>query len=370
MAVVVFTTAQVVWWAIFSVQQTRSEIERITEAYDRDRVAAERVIVSLAKAGDPSVEQPGEWLREVFPHLEWTTGVHPGRELAPGFPDYGVTVPADSMSKVKSEYDNIIRMFVGEVTIFLVILLTGAFMILRTLRREVQLMEKESNFLSAVTHELKSPIASIRLYVETMELRELPKEKQERFLAGIRQDLNRLETLVSNVLAAARLDASKPSTACETGDLARDAEELLNAWRDEVDPQGVTVEVENGLDPIPVRYDLHSLEVIIRNLLDNAVKYGGEPKKVQVSIERSDDNARIVVRDGGIGLERKEHDLIFDKFYRVGNEMLRNTKGTGLGLYLVRRLARNLGGDVTVDSEGVGKGSVFTVTLPIDRKAA
>jgi signal transduction histidine kinase len=260
-------------------------------------------------------------------------------------------------------------MFAGEATIFLIILLTGAFVILRTLRREVRLMERESNFLSAVTHELKSPIASIRLYVETMEMRELAKEERDRFLSSIRQDLNRLETLVSNVLAAARLDASTSAVAYETADLARDAEDLLNSWINEVEHKGVKVAFDISPDSIPVRYDLQSLETIMRNLLDNAVKYSGEAKEIQVQVSADNDSASIVVRDGGIGLERKELAQVFDKFYRVGNEMVRNTRGTGLGLYLVQRLARDLGGDVTVNSGGLGKGSAFTVKLPLDREA-
>ena len=116
------------------------------------------------------------------------------------------------------------------------------------------------------------------------------------------------------------------------------------------------------------RYDLGVLKTVLRNLLDNAAKYGGADKPVHVAVTRQGSWAAIEIRDQGIGLAAEEHEKIFQKFYRVGEEMVRQTEGTGLGLYLARELIRQLGGSITADSPGVGKGTSFRVTLPLDRE--
>jgi signal transduction histidine kinase len=110
------------------------------------------------------------------------------------------------------------------------------------------------------------------------------------------------------------------------------------------------------------------LKTVLRNLLDNAAKYGGADQPVRVTVARQGDWAAIEVRDQGIGLAAEEREKIFEKFYRVGEEMVRQTEGTGLGLYLARELIRQLGGDITAESPGVGKGTSFRVTLPLDRE--
>jgi len=130
----------------------------------------------------------------------------------------------------------------------------------------------------------------------------------------------------------------------------------------------LAVDLALPAEPLLARYDLGVLKTVLRNLLDNAAKYGGAEQPVHVTVARQGDWAVLEVRDQGIGLAAEECEKIFQKFYRVGEEMVRQTEGTGLGLYLARELIRQLGGSLTADSPGVGKGSSFRVSLPLDRE--
>jgi signal transduction histidine kinase len=228
-------------------------------------------------------------------------------------------------------------------------------------------MRQQANFLSAVTHELKSPLASIRLFIETLELRDPPPDKRARFLANMRSDVDRLDGLVNNILAVARLDSGRFVVHVDRGDVSRDVADVVAALARDPSQRRLNLEVALPAEPLHARYDLGVLKTVLRNLLDNAAKYGGADQPVQLIVARQGDWAAIEIRDQGIGLAAEEREKIFQKFYRVGEEMVRQTEGTGLGLYLVRELVRHLGGTVTAESPGVGKGTSFRVTLPLDR---
>jgi len=228
-------------------------------------------------------------------------------------------------------------------------------------------MRQQANFLSAVTHELKSPLASIRLFIETLELRDPPPEKRARYLANMRGDVDRLDSLVNNILAVARLDSGRFVVHADRADLGRDVADVVEALGKDASQRRLSVDLAVPAEPLLARYDLGVLKTVLRNLLDNAAKYGGN-QPVHVTVARQGACAAIEVRDQGIGLAAEEREKIFEKFYRVGEEMVRQAEGTGLGLYLARELVRQLGGSITAESPGVGKGSTFRVTLPLDRE--
>jgi signal transduction histidine kinase len=256
-------------------------------------------------------------------------------------------------------------MFAAEGATFLCILVAGTALILRSVRREMELMRQQANFLSAVTHELKSPLASIRLFIETLELRDPPPEKRARFLANMRGDIDRLDGLVNNILAVARLDSGRFLVHVGRGDLGRDVAEVVQALGKDPSQRRLSVDLALPAAPLLARYDLGVLKTVLRNLLDNAAKYGGADQPVRVAVARQGQWAAIEVRDQGIGLAAEEREKIFQKFYRVGEEMVRQTEGTGLGLYLARELVRQVGGSITAESPGVGRGTTFRVTLPL-----
>ena len=229
-------------------------------------------------------------------------------------------------------------------------------------------MRQQANFLSAVTHELKSPLASIRLFIETLELRDPPPEKRVRFLANMRADVDRLEGLVNNILAVARLDSGHFVVHVDRGDLGRDVAQVVAALGKDPSQRPLTVELALPDEPLHARYDVGVLKTVLRNLLANAAKYGGADTPVRVAVSRQGLWAAVEVRDQGIGLAAEEYEKIFQKFYRVGEEMVRQTEGSGLGLYLARELVRQVGGTLTAESPGLGRGTTFRVTLPLDRE--
>jgi len=365
LAIMAFTIALLAWWVLFHLRYSAQEIRATAEHLQADRQSAERALLALSQRQALGPDGPADFLRLAYPQLEWQPGVRPGQQLVPGFPDYGVTIRPGRLEHLQAQRRASLRMFAAEGTTFLCILVAGTVLILRSVRREMELMRQQANFLSAVTHELKSPLASIRLFIETLELRDPSPEKRTRFLANMRADVDRLDGLVNNILAVARLDSGRFVVHVDRGDLGRDVAEVVQALGKDPSQRRLSVDLTLPAQPLHARYDLGVLKTVLRNLLDNAAKYGGADQPVHVAVARQGEWAAIEVRDQGIGLAAEEREKIFQKFYRVGEEMVRQTEGTGLGLYLARELVRQVGGSITAESPGVGRGTTFRVTLPL-----
>jgi signal transduction histidine kinase len=368
LAILAFTVAQLAWWVLFHLRYSAQEIQATAQHLQADRQSAERTLLALSQRQALGPGGPAEFLRLAYPQLDWQPGVRPGQELLPGFPGYGVTLRPGRVEQLQAQRRASFRMFAAEGTTFLCILVAGTALILRSVRREMELMRQQANFLSAVTHELKSPLASIRLFIETLELRDPPPEKRTRFLANMRADVDRLDGLVSNILAVARLDSGRFVVHVDRGDVGRDVANVVTAFGKDPSQRRLNLELTLPDQSVQARYDLGVLKTVLRNLLDNAAKYGGADKPVRVAVARKGDCATIEVSDQGIGLAAEEREKIFQKFYRVGEEMVRQTEGSGLGLYLARELIRQLGGGITAESPGVGKGTTFQVTLPLSNE--
>ncbi len=251
--------------------------------------------------------------------------------------------------------------------IFFALIITGLILNTIFLVREIRRNEQHDAFINAVTHELKTPIASIKLYLETLKTREVSPEKQREFLDVMLADSDRLLNTVEQVLKASGLKERLPRPANTEISLA----ELLKQCI-------ATVRAQRNLDPTVIRFtepgspmnvvgDEAELTTAFTNLLDNAVKYStGEPK-VLVRIKRSalNNQAEIFIKDNGIGIPSSDLKRIFKRFYRVSNSSMGKTPGTGLGLYLVRSITQRHGGRVSAQSRGEGKGSTFVVQLPL-----
>jgi signal transduction histidine kinase len=365
LAIVAFTVTLLGWWVLFHLRTSAQEIHATSHHLQADRQSAERTLRALSQRKALGPGGPAEFLRLAYPQLDWQPGVPPGQEILPYYPGYGVTIRPGRLEHLQAQRRASIRMFAAEGATFLCILVAGTALILRSVRREMELMRQQANFLSAVTHELKSPLASIRLFIETLELRDPPPEKRARFLANMRGDVDRLEGLVNNILAVARLDSGRFVVHVDRGDLGRDVAEVIEALGKDPSQRPLNIELALPDQPLCARYDLGVLKTVLRNLLDNAAKYGGADKPVRVAVARQRDWASIEVCDQGIGLAAEEHEKIFQKFYRVGEEMVRQTEGSGLGLYLARELVRQMGGSITAESPGVGQGTTFRVSLPL-----
>ena len=231
---------------------------------------------------------------------------------------------------------------------------------------EIRRNEEHDTFINAVTHELKTPIASIRLYLETLKSRTVNDDQRQEFYDVMLADADRLHRTVDQVLKAGVI-AQKPKVLARTRvDMAIVARECVDLAlsRHHLSPSAITLEAHDG-DVFPVIGDPEELRTAISNLLDNAVKYSGDAVRVSVSVASpSPDAVWVRVQDRGVGIPRKQLKRIFNRFYRVQARGLKQIKGTGLGLYIVRAIARSHGGRVFAQSEGEGRGSTFTVQLP------
>jgi signal transduction histidine kinase len=231
---------------------------------------------------------------------------------------------------------------------------------------EIRRNEEHDTFINAVTHELKTPIASIRLYLETLQSRALSDEQRRGFYDVMLADADRLHRTVDQVLKAGAL-SSKPKV------IARAPVDLSALARESVDlalvrhhlPQGAIVLESHDAGPLMVRGDADELRTVVTNLLDNAVKYSNDGVRVNVAVAAaSPDTVWVRVQDRGVGIPHKQLKRIFRRFYRVQTRGLKQVKGTGLGLYIVRSIARAHGGRVFAQSEGEGRGATFTLELP------
>jgi signal transduction histidine kinase len=252
--------------------------------------------------------------------------------------------------------------------IFFVLIIAGLVLNTIFLVREIRRNEQHDSFLNAVTHELKTPIASIRLYLETLQRRQVDEEKRKEFYQIMLDDSDRLLHTVEQVLRASRTGHRRRhihKAVIDLGELARECVELART-RSHLDEQalqfGVTL---NQDEPAMVVGDADELRAAVSNLIDNAIKYSD--KGVDVSVEiASTPNNRVAVRvtDRGMGIPRGELKQIFKRFYRAPRRVATRVKGAGLGLFIVRSIVSKHGGRTFAESEGEGLGSVFTIELP------
>jgi signal transduction histidine kinase len=255
-------------------------------------------------------------------------------------------------------------------TLLFLLLIGGLVLIVILLLREVRLNERQSNFVSAVTHELKTPVASLRLYLDTLQLRELPESQRQDFYKTMRQDLDRLHSTISTVLKAAMYTdrAVAEHEPLDLAKLVRHAVELT-LTRNQLPSDAIAY---SGAETLLMRGEAEALETAVLNLLDNAVKYSKQQIRVRVELGLTPTGkARLCVTDQGIGMSRAHLRFIFNRFYRIGREVRRSHTGTGLGLFIVKSVVNRHHGRVSAESAGPDRGTTFTVILPeVIRQAA
>jgi signal transduction histidine kinase len=250
--------------------------------------------------------------------------------------------------------------------IFFGLLIAGLVVNTIFLVREIRRNEQQDSFLNAVTHELKTPIASIRLYLETLASRNLDEAKRREFYRIMLEDTDRLLGTVEQVLKAGELRHASERKNWQEVKFSAIVREVLDLARLR---QNLSPEVLRfGAEPpanIIVLGNPEELRTAVFNLLDNAVKYSGEKKNIVVDLLTPNiDSVVLRVQDDGIGIPRNELKRIFKRFYRASNSKRDHVKGTGLGLFIVRSIARRYGGDASAESAGEGQGSTFTIRLP------
>ncbi len=247
-----------------------------------------------------------------------------------------------------------------------VLMIGGIWLTYRNVSREMNLARLKSDFVANVSHELRTPLALIRLYAETLELGRLSaKEKYQEYFRIIREESERLTALINNILDFSRIEAGRKEYEFQETNLAELVHSTLDSYRFEIQQNGFAFEENISGDIPPVAVDREAIARSLLNLVNNAVKYSKDQKYIGVSLYRANSRVNLEVRDHGIGIPASEQEKIFEKFYRCGDPLVHNIKGSGLGLSLVRHIARAHGGDVLVESTPE-KGSKFTIALPLD----
>ena len=247
-----------------------------------------------------------------------------------------------------------------------VLMVGGIWLTYRNVSREMNLARLKSDFVANVSHELRTPLALIRLYAETLELGRLTaKEKYQEYFRIIREESERLTALINNILDFSRIEAGRKEYEFKETDLAELVRSTLDSYRFQIEQNGFTFEENISVDIPPVTVDREAIARSLLNLVNNALKYSKDQKYIAVSLHRTNGQVNLEVRDHGIGIPPNEQEKIFEKFYRCGDPLVHNIKGSGLGLSLVRHIARAHGGDVLVESTPE-KGSKFTIALPLD----
>jgi signal transduction histidine kinase len=241
----------------------------------------------------------------------------------------------------------------------------GIWLTYRNISKEMNLARLKSDFVANVSHELRTPLALIRLYAETLELGRLSaKEKYQEYFRIIREESERLTALINNILDFSRIDAGRKEYEFQETNLAELVHSTLDSYRFQIQQNGFGFEENISSDIPPVNVDREAIARSLLNLVNNALKYSKDQKYIGVSLYRVNGSVVLEVRDRGIGIPANEQEKIFEKFYRCGDPLVHNVKGSGLGLSLVRHIARAHGGDVLVES-APNKGSKFTIALPL-----
>lgn len=236
----------------------------------------------------------------------------------------------------------------------------------RNVSREMALARLKSDFVSNVSHELRTPLSLIRLYAETLEMGRLTSpEKYQEYYRIIRKESERLSALINNILDFSRIEAGRKEYDFRETDIRELVCATLDSYRFQIEQNGFSLEEKIDEDIPPLRVDREAIARSLVNLINNAVKYSQNQKYIQVSVFRQNGSVKLQVKDRGIGIPAGEQQKIFEKFYRSGDPLVHNTKGSGLGLSLVQHIVRAHGGEVGVES-APGAGSTFTIELPVD----
>jgi signal transduction histidine kinase len=252
----------------------------------------------------------------------------------------------------------------GSLLLVLVVAVLVVFLVANV--RQALYVIQQNAFVDSVTHELKSPLASLRLCLETLEARELSREQQAKFIGMMKGDVDRLRAFVEHVLEASRLEHEQRELSHEPTSVSS----VVHAGVEQIRrryglaPSALVQQGPPEADDEPIMTDPVALETVVVNLLDNAVKYSRKPVAVVVTQEADAAWVRLRVRDEGIGIPRGELKRIFLRFYRVGRKGKGVPRGTGLGLYVVASLVKRLGGRIQASSDGQDRGSTFVVEIP------
>ncbi len=265
----------------------------------------------------------------------------------------------EKVSLIETAHSRKVAQYIGEGSTFLALILLGAVFVFRATRRQIRLSQQQHNFMMAVTHELKTPIAVTQLNLETLQKRKLDEVTQQRLIRNTLQEANRLNTLCNNILLAAQLDAGAYKTIKQEINWSDTVAGCAENFTIRYPQRKIHSNINEG---IYVLGEELQLQMLVNNLIENALKYSPADAKIIIGLKEELGKAILTVTDEGAGINNEEKKQIFQKFYRSGDESTRNAKGTGLGLYLCKKIATGHKGHIAI-TDNTPTGSIFTVTL-------
>jgi signal transduction histidine kinase len=339
----VFSVAQIVWWFVDQRRYAESNAQEVRALYTYDMVAAQK----LATLGVTPEE-----IAAVFPHAHVKNGQV---ELRP-----------EALADLQAAQGSHVNQYAWESGFFLIVQALAIAVLWRGLSSEAEVRRKQDSFLAMVSHQFKTPIASLQLSLETMLRREPSPERFQQLSHRMLDDLRRMENMVSKILDSARLDRGRVQLNKERLFLAEAVRHVLGTLEDAARREHVTFKVDIAPD-LAVQADAMAVDGVLRNLIENAMSAmtptGGGTLTVRG--QRVDGEIELQVSDTGIGFELSQGPKLFEKFFRIDEHGGRNAAGTGLGLFIVQRFMHFENGRVRAHSEGSGKGATFTVTWPM-----
>jgi signal transduction histidine kinase len=276
---------------------------------------------------------------------------------------YAVIQPSDyRIQAIEKEWKSRKRAYYSEAVFFLFLLLVGVIWMFRSTEKIIRLTNMQKNFMLSVTHELKTPVAAIKLIIQTLKKRVLPKEKQEELLENADLNSDRLNNLIESMMMATRLESRSFLPQMEHVNL----KSLLNQTiRDVKHAMNSNASIQLDVpEDLSMTADGNALKIAFGNLIENAIKYADAAPEITISAIKSQDKIQLQFADKGQGIPEKERKNIFRKFYRIGNEETRKSKGTGLGLYIVRHILKLHKASISIQSNEP-KGSIFYIIFPI-----
>jgi signal transduction histidine kinase len=262
-----------------------------------------------------------------------------------------------ALQKINKEFNKNKAKYIGEGTIFLLLIGVGAALVFRSVRKQFYVQQQQQNFMMAVTHELKTPISVVKLNLETLQKYSLDPDKQKKMFGVMLKETSRLNFLTNNILVASQLEGGGYQFSKEELDFSDLLKDCIHDFRARFPERIFKSEIQQGAD---VTGDALLLQMMINNLLENAVKYSPKETPISAVLKKENGLVQLQVMDEGPGIADEEKKKIFSKFYRIGNEATRKTQGTGLGLYLCSKIARDHNADIAV-TNNLPHGSNFTV---------
>ncbi len=384
LAVSLVLCVQVVWWTSVQIRESGRLLEARAQALNASRAEAWQmdslaILATIHARPDPSsrigaiegryaalpsLQQRQEAIQKSFPHVAVVPAPLWSDDLALLDGSAFLTLRPEPMIELKNQRWHSIFRAATEGAFMVVAVLFGFVLLYRKLAEELDLKLRQRNFTSAVTHELKTPIASLRVWTDTLFTRTLPEEQLQRIHGLMDKDLDRLNELVGNLLDVARAESGSLVLHQAPLELQFWLQGVCEAMDQRLGPGTLGLGLEFTPEPLWAHADPKALSTVMENLLSNAFKYAAEPRQTTVTLDGDGDDALIVVSDRGHGIAPKDLPRVFHRFFRVGDELTRQTSGTGLGLFLVKEIVTRHGGDVRATSQGPGLGSAFTIRLP------